>query len=328
MPRGCEDSMSTLPIALAITTLLQTASVLGGNCWSAMVRNGRCTELLAEKVSREECCASGSVATAWSTDDLDAGALFFWRVLGGGVPCSACKESCTGVQCGEGKKCTVRKGQPKCVCSPDCRGRARRVKGPVCGTDGRSYSTICRLRKRACRKKNSSLSVAYYGLCQSSCDRILCPEGKFCLLDQNLSPHCVRCDRHCPPPSPLQPAASRQVCGADGQTYDSSCHLRKAACRKGKAIPVAYKGKCKKGATCSVVQCKEKQACLTELPSGDPRCVTCSYRCPKPKQNSSQGTICGSNNRTYHSWCHMLKDACATGYVIETKYPGSCSLAC
>lgn len=56
-----------------------------------MVRNGRCTELLAEKISREECCASGSVATAWSTDDLDAGALFFWRVLGGGVPCSACK---------------------------------------------------------------------------------------------------------------------------------------------------------------------------------------------------------------------------------------------
>jgi hypothetical protein len=58
-----------------------------------MVRNGRCTELLSEKVSKEECCASDSVATAWSSEDLDAGTLFFWRVLGGGVPCYACKGS-------------------------------------------------------------------------------------------------------------------------------------------------------------------------------------------------------------------------------------------
>jgi hypothetical protein len=38
------------------------------------------------------------------------------------------------------------------------------------------------------------------------------------------------------------------------------------------------------------------------------------------------GPICGTNNRTYHSWCHMLKDACATGFVIETKFSGSCDL--
>jgi hypothetical protein len=56
-----------------------------------MVRSGRCTELLNEKVSKEECCASDHVATAWSSEDLDAGTLFFWRVLGGGVPCYACK---------------------------------------------------------------------------------------------------------------------------------------------------------------------------------------------------------------------------------------------
>ncbi|KAF4521246.1 hypothetical protein B566_EDAN008447 [Ephemera danica] len=32
------------------------------------------------------------------------------------------------------------------------------------------------------------------------------------------------------------------------------------------------------------------------------------------------GPICGSNEHTYASWCHMLHDACATGYVIETKH--------
>lgn len=73
-----------------------------------------------------------------------------------------------------------------------------------------------------------------------SCDRISCPAGKHCLLDQNLSPHCVKCTKKCRP-TPRR----RQVCGSDGATYSSICHLREAACRNGKAIPLAYKGKCK-----------------------------------------------------------------------------------
>lgn len=36
------------------------------------------------------------------------------------------------------------------------------------------------------------------------------------------------------------------------------------------------------------------------------------------------GPICGANNRTYLSWCHMRKDACATGYVIDTRHSGAC----
>lgn len=83
-------------------------------------------------------------------------------------------------------------------------------------------------------------------------------------------------------------------------------------------------------ASCSNVQCKEHQACLTEITTGHPRCVTCSYRCPKVRSRSRSsgfgGPICGTNDRTYTSWCHMLKDACATGYVIETKFPGSCEI--
>lgn len=356
--------MKTLSFqTLALIYLLTTSGVLGGICWSAMVRNGRCTELVAEKVSRDQCCGGGggggggsegaagsgnsvalSLATtaAYSDDDLDSGTLFFWRMLGGGVPCSPCKESCTGVKCGEGKRCVIRKGQPRCVCAPNCRAERQKEKasgrvhrGPVCGTDGRSYRTVCRLRKRACRRHSTSLQVAYYGLCQSSCDRIQCPEGKFCILDQNLSPHCVHCDRRCAAasaPSPLGPLGALggstpgQVCGVDGVTYDSTCHLRQAACYSSKAIPVAYRGKCRRGVTCSTIACQDKQTCVTEVGTGQPRCVTCSYRCPKPKQHAmTQSLICGSNNRTYHSWCHMLKDSCATGYVIDTKHPGSCN---
>lgn len=74
-----------------------------------------------------------------------------------------------------------------------------------------------------------------------SCDKVTCPGGKYCLQDQNLMPHCVKCATYCPPGM----TPSKLVCGSDGRTYQSACHLREAACRVGKAIPIAYKGRCK-----------------------------------------------------------------------------------
>ncbi|XP_024085825.1 follistatin isoform X2 [Cimex lectularius] len=272
-------------------------------------------------MDHDTCCAY--VNAAFSSQQLDSGALFFWKVLGGGVPCSPCKETCEGVECGEGKRCVLRNGTPKCVCSPDCRGLSKILKGPVCGTDGRKYKSACRLRKRACRTKKSNLSVAYAGPCQRSCDKINCPNGKYCLLDQNLTPHCVKCSRHCAD----NEGGDKQVCGTDGVTYRSPCYLKEAACKKGKAIPIAYRGQCFKGASCRNIQCKERQVCLTDPMNGEPRCVTCSYKCPNVKsQRETGGTICGTNNRTYISWCHMLKDSCSTGFLIETKFPGSCQI--
>ncbi|KAJ8962667.1 hypothetical protein NQ318_001061 [Aromia moschata] len=86
--------------------------VSAGICWSAMVRNGsgRCTELLQEKISKEECCSGHSVTTSWSAEELDSATLFFWRILGGGVQCSSCRDSCEDVDCGVDKNCVIRKG--------------------------------------------------------------------------------------------------------------------------------------------------------------------------------------------------------------------------
>ncbi|CAD1476064.1 unnamed protein product, partial [Heterotrigona itama] len=136
-----------------------------GICWSS-ISNGRCKELLSQGVTKEDCCASNAAAaTAYSEEDLDSGSLFFWRVLGGGVQCRPCRESCAEVRCEEGKKCVVRRGRPRCVCSPEC--KAPRGGGPVCGTDGKSYKNLCRLKKRACKKGSHELAVAYNGHCQS-----------------------------------------------------------------------------------------------------------------------------------------------------------------
>nr|KAF7439057.1 hypothetical protein H0235_001448 [Vespula pensylvanica] len=308
-----------------------------GICWSS-ISNGRCKELLSQGVTREDCCASNAAAaTAYSDEDLDSGSLFFWRVLGGGVQCRPCRESCAEVKCEEGKKCVVRRGRPRCVCSPEC--KAPRGGGPVCGTDGRSYKSLCRLKKRACKKGSHELAVAYTGHCQSSCARVRCGQGRSCLLDQNLSPHCVRCARRCPQAPSHQLAAARPVCGADGNTYKSACHLRLAACRAGRAIPVAYKGHCKQNADCTTIRCREGQTCLTEIKSGRPRCVTCTYRCPRKRERVRNRThrdrdrdrdpsttmLCATNNITYPSWCHIVKDACVTGFVLETRHAGPCN---
>ncbi|XP_035742136.1 follistatin-A-like isoform X1 [Vespa mandarinia] len=317
--------------------LLRINPTIGGICWSS-ISNGRCKELLSQGVTREDCCASNAAAaTAYSDEDLDSGSLFFWRVLGGGVQCRPCRESCAEVKCEEGKKCVVRRGRPRCVCSPEC--KAPRGGGPVCGTDGRSYKSLCRLKKRACKKGSHELAVAYTGHCQSSCARVRCGQGRSCLLDQNLSPHCVRCARRCPQAPSHQLAAARPVCGADGNTYKSACHLRLAACRAGRAIPVAYKGHCKQNADCTTIRCREGQTCLTEIKSGRPRCVTCTYRCPRKRERVRNRThrdrdrdrdpsttmLCATNNITYPSWCHIVKDACVTGFVLETRHAGPCN---
>ncbi|XP_070524156.1 follistatin-A isoform X1 [Cardiocondyla obscurior] len=331
----------TFLLVSLIGLLLQIHSTAGGICWSS-ISNGRCKELLSQGVTKENCCASNAAAaTAYSDEDLDSGSLFFWRVLGGGVQCRPCRESCAEVRCEEGKKCVVRRGRPRCVCSPEC--KAPHGGGPVCGTDGKSYKSLCRLKKRACKKGSHELAVAYNGHCQSSCARVRCGQGRSCLLDQNLSPHCVRCARRCPQALPHQVAGARPVCGADGNTYKSACHLRLAACRAGRAIPVAYKGHCKQSADCTKIRCREGQTCLSEMKSGRPRCVTCTYRCPRKRErvrnrshrdkdrdrdrdrDPATTVLCATNNITYPSWCHIIKDACVTGFVLETRHAGPCN---
>ncbi|XP_076665899.1 follistatin-related protein 3-like isoform X2 [Andrena cerasifolii] len=245
---------NTYVLVSLIGLLLQTQSATGGICWSS-ISNGRCKELLSQGVTKENCCASNAAAaTAYSEEDLDSGSLFFWRVLGGGVQCRPCRESCAEVRCEEGKKCVVRRGRPRCVCSPEC--KAPRGGGPVCGTDGKSYKNLCRLKKRACKKGSHELAVAYNGHCQKNAD-------------------------------------------------------------------------------CTTIRCREGQTCLSEMKSGRPRCVTCTYRCPRKRERVRNRThrdrdpsatmLCATNNITYPSWCHIVKDACVTGFVLETRHAGPCN---
>lgn len=92
----------------------------------------------------------------------------------------------------------------------------------------------------------------------ATCRNVICPSGMYCLQDQYLSPHCVNCTWKCPSRvgDSVNFGASaggdrrHQVCGVDGRSYRNVCEIRRAACRQGRAIPVAYRGPCQGESHC------------------------------------------------------------------------------
>lgn len=70
-----------------------------------------------------------------------------------------------------------------------------------------------------------------------------CARGKQCVVDQNALPHCVTCVSLATCQKLKGP--NERLCGADGVTYESLCHYRRAACMAGRAMSIAYTGECK-----------------------------------------------------------------------------------
>lgn len=70
-----------------------------------------------------------------------------------------------------------------------------------------------------------------------SCEGVRCGGDKRCVLDAELGAHCVRCG--------ACTVAGAPLCAADGRTYAGACALRRAACERGHALPLAYRGSCK-----------------------------------------------------------------------------------
>ncbi|CAL4131855.1 unnamed protein product, partial [Meganyctiphanes norvegica] len=68
-------------------------------------------------------------------------------------------------------------------------------------------------------------------------------------------------------------------------------------------------------ATCKDVRCWHGQRCLTDANNNRPQCTMCGTL--ESCQASAQ-KVCGSDGRTYTSWCALRHEACRSGRSIVT----------
>lgn len=85
----------------------------------------------------------------------------------------------------------------------------------------------------------------FFYFLQGSCQFIKCSNGKSCVEDQNAAPQCMSCPRCSNSNKNLtHQAVSKMVCGIDGVTYRSLCHMRQNSCKIGKSIGLLHRGPC------------------------------------------------------------------------------------
>ncbi|EDO40374.1 predicted protein, partial [Nematostella vectensis] len=177
---------------------------------------------------------------------------------------------------------------------------------PVCGSDGKNYDNVCKLRQNAC-KTNTLITLISRDACLQ--------DGK---------PTCV-CVEPCP--KILKP-----VYGSDGKNYDNECLLKLAACKSKSRILIAGSGRYHDKPTCVCVEpcpeilkpvygsdgkdydnecllklaaCKSKSRILIAGFGHDkPTCV-CVEPCPEILK-----PVYGSDGKDYDNECLLKLAAC------------------
>lgn len=157
-----------------------------------------------------------------------------------------------------------------CRCNVICSD----VLGPVCGSDGKTYTNECKLRVESC-KSRKNLRVVYPGECSAGiiiflvqiilvepipfeiilissshihyhtfstgtnpCESLQCGPFQECHINKFGIASC-QCPPGCEP-------VMRPVCGSDGQTYNNLCELQRNSCLMRRMVNVLYNGQCGK----------------------------------------------------------------------------------
>uniref|UniRef100_A0A8C4Q720 Agrin n=1 Tax=Eptatretus burgeri TaxID=7764 RepID=A0A8C4Q720_EPTBU len=185
---------------------------------------------------------------------------------------------CRGVSCGLGAMCTVQNGAATCECLHVCSTVPFEA---VCGTNGRTYGSLCHLRAAACVMR-MDIRVAHRGECD------LCGDCKFGAVCSEVTGLCM-CPDQCV-------ETKVPTCGTDGLTYKSECALHILACLEQKNLSVLSSGKCE---LCGGKVCKYGGMCK----QGKCVCPSC--------QGVASAPICGTDGVTYSDACRLRSTACA-----------------
>ncbi|TPP67582.1 Agrin [Fasciola gigantica] len=230
--------------------------------------------------------------------------------------------------------------RPTCVCYNACYDVGdSEDKGPVCGSNGQDYASVCHLRREACTMM-TDIEVKYRGKCASNpCLGYTCRwAGERCQVDETGQPKCV-----CPQPCPN---VVSPVCGSDRVTYDSHCHLERTACMKMRDIFILYAGQCTEEPHCELLglQCQGYEIC-SRLPTphvhvpvsrysnpwssvisgSQPVQLVARCLCPTCPERGIGDQVCGTDGQTYRSECHLRASACQRQIrQLKVKARGSC----
>ncbi|CAH8650296.1 unnamed protein product [Heterobilharzia americana] len=232
----------------------------------------------------------------------------------------------------QGEKCQVDiNGQAKCICPEPCPP----VISPVCGSDGVTYDSTCHLERTACQKMRE-IHVLYSGECSQAKDCLLlnqpCQGYEICSRIKNpmvygsvnrgldtaaygLTNSFEDTIPQCICPTCPENGLGGQVCGSDGQTYRSECHLRSSACQRHSLdLTVKSRGKCD---ACQTKQCKYYAICQLSA-FGEPQCI-CPTDCLYVRK-----PVCGTDGKTYENECFLKVKSCADQREVHVAQEGYC----
>ncbi|XP_076059065.1 agrin-like isoform X2 [Oratosquilla oratoria] len=215
-------------------------------------------------------------------------------------------DPCSHVVCAPGELCIVNDARvPRCQCNSSCPKQL----APVCSSDGRTYINECLMHYESCRTRKR-LSVIYRGECSSvenPCSAVRCSGGKQCAINQYGVAMC-ECPQWCQP-------VVIPVCGTDGITYNSLCHLEKEVCTRQLSVSLAYVGMCGSRGPCEGQKCEFGGVCVERYGQSECRCPACIGEY-KP--------VCGNDHDTYDSECALIQHSCLSKTHIEVQSEGKC----
>ncbi|VTJ74910.1 Hypothetical predicted protein [Marmota monax] len=314
-------------LLLLLCQFMEDRSAQAGNCWLRQAKNGRCQVLYKTELSKEECCSTGRLSTSWTEEDVNDNTLFKWMIFNGGAPnCIPCKALISTQFRSDNVRhpfCSRRlQGTPPFWSVVHEKLYVRPGLGVRSGELGETQKILSRTTRGGRVGPNVLKRSEHVGRTDwtETCRDVFCPGSSTCVVDQTNNAYCVTCNRICPEPT----SSEQYLCGNDGVTYSSACHLRKATCLLGRSIGLAYEGKCITK-SCEDIQCSGGKKCLWDFKVGRGRCSLCDELCPDSK---SDEPVCASDNATYANECAMKEAACSSGVLLEVKHSGSCNCKC